>query len=449
MADLHSALRADILGRATSPEKSIEFALVKLTRARDRFSLVVHAYPSSYSFSGVQTADILGFLGFTMNRCTVFEGGKCYAREVSDHFELDTFARGFGPACQAVQDAEKDLNNCGLTLEPSEGNAFFGGGGGRHGLRRLASYADNGHVADTVEEKRTAADERYAYNFTWITGQERGWVTHVWPIVGDLSPEERAVFDWAGLRGFKECPQHGFEPCWWFSTPYQTRGGIFESNAESAYGRFEAMPVAFLRAVSGVIDSHDVFEGVGLPLLSLPVPPVPKAGPSLAASGQPPRPPSGPVPRVDAEAHATQEKLYKYDVAISFAGEQLGLAQAINDALEARGVRVFFAPGPTPETWGANLPELFDRVFRKDARYCLVVVSAAYKAKMWPRLELRAALARAVDSFEEQYLLPIRTDDTNLPGLRPSVGYVDARNTSPEDIVGLLVAKLGPTVAGE
>jgi hypothetical protein len=46
------------------------------------------------------------------------------------------------------------------------------------------------------------------------------------------------------------------------------------------------------------------------------------------------------------------------------------------------------------------------------------------------------------------YLLPVRLDDTELPGLRPTVGYLDGRRTSPDEVAAAIVQKLGrsPTV---
>jgi hypothetical protein len=42
----------------------------------------------------------------------------------------------------------------------------------------------------------------------------------------------------------------------------------------------------------------------------------------------------------------------------------------------------------------------------------------------------------------DSYLLPVRLDDTELPGLRPTVAYIDARATSPEELTGLIQQKL-------
>jgi hypothetical protein len=41
------------------------------------------------------------------------------------------------------------------------------------------------------------------------------------------------------------------------------------------------------------------------------------------------------------------------------------------------------------------------------------------------------------------YLLPVRIDDAELPGLRPTLSHIDARHTVPDQLVELLRKKLG------
>jgi hypothetical protein len=52
-----------------------------------------------------------------------------------------------------------------------------------------------------------------------------------------------------------------------------------------------------------------------------------------------------------------------------------------------------------------------------------------------------SAQDRALRSPSE-YLIPVRFDDTDIPGLRRTTGYADARVISPATLVRLLVEKL-------
>jgi len=68
-------------------------------------------------------------------------------------------------------------------------------------------------------------------------------------------------------------------------------------------------------------------------------------------------------------------------------------------------------------------------------------ISEAYAAKPWTRHERRSALARALEE-EEEYILPARFDDTELPGLRPTIAYLDLRTIAPETLVEFVAEKL-------
>ena len=60
-----------------------------------------------------------------------------------------------------------------------------------------------------------------------------------------------------------------------------------------------------------------------------------------------------------------------------------------------------------------------DDVYREKARYCLMLVSAAYAAKVWTTHERKSAQARAFSQSAE-YILPVRFDETEIPGLLDS-----------------------------
>jgi hypothetical protein len=72
----------------------------------------------------------------------------------------------------------------------------------------------------------------------------------------------------------------------------------------------------------------------------------------------------------------------------------------------------------------------------------LVFVSQFYKRKLWTNHERESAQARAFKSRTE-YILPARFDDTKIPGMRATRGYIDLRTTTPEQLAGMLLAKLG------
>ena len=134
-----------------------------------------------------------------------------------------------------------------------------------------------------------------------------------------------------------------------------------------------------------------------------------------------------------------------YDVALSFAGEQRAYVEKVAAALRRRGLRPFYDDYEKPTLWGKDLYEHLDWVYQKAARYCVLFASGAYANKVWTTHERRGAQARALQSSQE-YVLPVRFDDAEIPGLRPTVGYVDARTLPPAKLAKLISEKLGPRI---
>ena len=133
---------------------------------------------------------------------------------------------------------------------------------------------------------------------------------------------------------------------------------------------------------------------------------------------------------------------FEYDVAISFAGEQRREAEAIAARLRGAGVSVFYDAYEQADLWGKNLYDHLATVYQHSARYCMMLVSAAYAAKVWTNQERQSAQARALTQKTE-YILPVRFDDTDIPGLLHTTGYVDFAQHGVDGIADLLLQKLG------
>lgn len=116
---------------------------------------------------------------------------------------------------------------------------------------------------------------------------------------------------------------------------------------------------------------------------------------------------------------------YRYDVVLSYAGEDRAFAAAIHDALRNREIEVFYDDAERSSTWGGTLPDRLQEIYETMARHCLIIVSSAYKSKPWTMHELRAAQMRANRCPLEDYILPVRLDSIDLPGLPKHAVYID------------------------
>jgi hypothetical protein len=83
-----------------------------------------------------------------------------------------------------------------------------------------------------------------------------------------------------------------------------------------------------------------------------------------------------------------------------------------------------------------------DEIYRKQAAYCVIFILEHYAQKLWTTHERKSAQARAFVENKE-YILPVKLDDTELPGLRETVGYLDLRKMSINDLTQLTLQKLG------
>ena len=77
----------------------------------------------------------------------------------------------------------------------------------------------------------------------------------------------------------------------------------------------------------------------------------------------------------------------RYDVALSFAGEERPYVEAVADALRNAGVKVFYDDYEKVTLWGKDLYSHLDYVYRKASRYCVLFVSESYARKVWTNHE--------------------------------------------------------------
>lgn len=112
-----------------------------------------------------------------------------------------------------------------------------------------------------------------------------------------------------------------------------------------------------------------------------------------------------------------------YDVALSFAGEDQQFAEELFNALQQRGIRVFYSNNEQADLWGKNLYDYLSDLYSNRAKYCVVLISTHYVQKMWTNLERQAVQAKAL-KLNEEYILPIKLDNSDLRGMTDSIAFI-------------------------
>jgi hypothetical protein len=132
---------------------------------------------------------------------------------------------------------------------------------------------------------------------------------------------------------------------------------------------------------------------------------------------------------------------YKYDVALSFADEQRTFVRGVAEYLKEKGVRVFFDEFEQVDLWGKDLGDKLDEIYRTQSRYVVMFISEDYVKKRWINHERKSAFARRILNDPES-VLPVRFDDTELPGLSPTVAYIPIKDETEQGLADKIEIKV-------
>lgn len=192
-----------------------------------------------------------------------------------------------------------------------------------------------------------------------------------------------------------------------------------------------------LRCLHGPLDSVSALRIAAAFVQAL----VPSAVSTLENSGH--RTVKAPeIVKMESNQVSSEHSGHQYDVCLSFASEDREYVELVANCLRVCGVRVFYDKYEEVNLWGKDLYVHLDRVYRELSRYCVTFLSVHYARKLWANHERESAQARAF-SENSEYVLPAKFDDTSIPGIRPTVGFIDLRSKTPDEFAAMLCVKLG------
>jgi hypothetical protein len=165
-----------------------------------------------------------------------------------------------------------------------------------------------------------------------------------------------------------------------------------------------------------------------------------RVGPKTQDTQEPPKPIA--APKSTAAREATRKKARRsYDVALSFAGEDREYVEQVAAQLKSLDVTVFYDGFEQVNLWGKDLAEHLGEVYSKDSRFVVIFASRFYAAKAWPNHEKQFALSRHLRG-DKGRILPVRFDETEIPGIPPTLGYLDLRALAPIKLAELIRQKV-------
>lgn len=142
-----------------------------------------------------------------------------------------------------------------------------------------------------------------------------------------------------------------------------------------------------------------------------------------------------------AEENTSSDK--RFDVALSFPGEHRSFVRAVAEALaqQLTQERVFYDVWYEAELARPNLDTYLQPIYRDKAELIVIFLCAEYEKKKWCGLEWRAVRDLLSDK-QDAAIMPIRFDETIIPGLFGIDGYIDATNRTSVEIGNLILKRL-------
>ena len=133
--------------------------------------------------------------------------------------------------------------------------------------------------------------------------------------------------------------------------------------------------------------------------------------------------------------------MFRFDFAISYAGEEEGIARDLFQLLQDKGAKVFFAKNEKVYLFGKSLTSELDYIFGPYTKFVIPIVSGNYVQKYWTKYEFNIA-KREERKRGFEFVLPIRLDDISLKGLEGDVVYIDVRKEGLLDTAEIIMRKL-------
>ncbi len=126
-----------------------------------------------------------------------------------------------------------------------------------------------------------------------------------------------------------------------------------------------------------------------------------------------------------------------YDVAISYASEDVSIADAIATRLRRDGFSCFYGPNRMHKLLGLPLPPKLAEIYGAEGIVVVALISKSYLEKEWTMREFRYATSR-----DENRMIVVKVDDASLPPEVADLGYADLRVSGANGVAGQISAAL-------
>jgi hypothetical protein len=133
--------------------------------------------------------------------------------------------------------------------------------------------------------------------------------------------------------------------------------------------------------------------------------------------------------------------VFRFDVALSFAGAQRDFARRLRNELRKQKLRVFFDEDFEHEMLGNDGQIYLRRIYGIESRTCAVLVSPEYDQRMWSQLERETIQSRELRG-DTGALIPVLVDSYHPEWLPAGRIYYDASKKSLARLARILRRRL-------
>jgi hypothetical protein len=124
-----------------------------------------------------------------------------------------------------------------------------------------------------------------------------------------------------------------------------------------------------------------------------------------------------------------------YDIAVSFAEEEIEYVDRTVTAAKALALKVFYDRDMSNTWWGRNFVVERRKIYGQLALHFVPFISTGYLTEPVPQDDFSHAIVRAVE-LGNRYILPVLVGEVKVPSelLLPHVGFLRAEEHTPEEL---------------
>jgi formylglycine-generating enzyme len=133
------------------------------------------------------------------------------------------------------------------------------------------------------------------------------------------------------------------------------------------------------------------------------------------------------------------KRLYKYDIAFSFAEEELVVATQIAEAFKKKAIAYYLYTEHDADNLGKSLLQITQQVYGTDTRHVLLITSEVFVKKYWTSIE--SQIVQIAAAHKPDFIFRLKLDDTRVDGISDTLFSLKWKDNA-EEIAAIIHSRL-------